>query len=340
LRDFGDRLDGGYFGVKLWLGDLAPVRLSFHVRTEEMRFLFSDFTHKRIPRNAIIADGLGENVGPHHMYAAYNAAFFDKSGNLIAANGMPSGGSAERGVTYISCRMPIPSGLHEQVASYKVAFYERNNPIGAAPPASTFQITRHVNGAPGVKLSWPAWKSDGELRPNREKPSESSPFPVDAQGQWKAETRKCGCVLKKAEFSIEKIDELPAIEIGKGLRMKGMFHFVVNSDNEIEPWYCFRNTAEVTLFTQVYFAFFDKYDSLVAARAVEGEVGPKRAYPWVAVNGVELDLANGYKTCGQHAPIPLGLDQSVVTCRITMYEAEAPIGQVKVPAKATEGKSN
>jgi len=94
------------------------------------KFYIDDFFGKKI----INANIEVKNTAQKPMFFQYNVAFFDKDGHLIgsASQGLSGDSGLEPGKTTQtgSCLIPLPAGKHEEVASYKIAYYESETQIG------------------------------------------------------------------------------------------------------------------------------------------------------------------------------------------------------------------
>jgi len=94
------------------------------------KFYIDEFFGKKII-NANIAL---HNTGKKSAHCHYYVACFDKAGKLVGCasqgtfgkDGLDAGDKTQLG----SCLIPLPKGLHERVASYKIAFYESATPVG------------------------------------------------------------------------------------------------------------------------------------------------------------------------------------------------------------------
>ena len=94
------------------------------------KFYIDEFFERRI----INANIRIENTARRPMHCEYFVSFYDKKGNLVGCasqgtfsdDGLSPGEETQLG----SCLISLPLGMHERVASYKIAFYESTVPIG------------------------------------------------------------------------------------------------------------------------------------------------------------------------------------------------------------------
>jgi hypothetical protein len=94
------------------------------------KFFIEDFLDRKI----INANVEIKNTGAKAMHCQYDVAFFDEDGKLIGSfgqgtfgeNGLAAGESMQLG----SCLIFLPVGFHENVAKYKIAFYESDKQFG------------------------------------------------------------------------------------------------------------------------------------------------------------------------------------------------------------------
>lgn len=96
------------------------------------KFYIDEFFGKKIVNAGISL----ENTGKKPMFCHYYVAFFDKDGKLLGCAGQGTFGkegmAAGKKTMLGSCLIPMPHGKHEQIASYKVAFYESEMQVGKA----------------------------------------------------------------------------------------------------------------------------------------------------------------------------------------------------------------
>ncbi len=272
----------------------------------------------------------GEDVP---RYFGYNVAFFDAEDQLIACDGgsLPHYPPMTMGNRSVTCLMPIPPNVHRYVASYKVAYFESDLPIGQVlwDEQKPLHVT-FTNGNTGAtkQQSWPAWKSDGELRdvPFRIRAG-SRLLPNDASNHWRAETVEGPCKLTRASESHANKDQSPklSIAVGDASRLRADCYFVLNDDNAIEGMVHFENSSDRQRFGVLYVAFFDSYGNLVSCIHQETTTEANATDPRVTVRGqIQLDaIAYGGM---MPMPIPVGLETKVSAYKITIYDSEKPIG--------------
>ena len=327
LHDFGDREDGDLHGLKVWYGCNLMLCCSYYVST--------DSRLHAPPQNVLHAEGMF--YGEHDpRYFGYNVAFFDTDENLLACSGgnMREPRKILSGITNSSTDvMPIPKNVHQCIDTYKTAYYESDAPIGTATydPHHKF-VVHYIDGDTGKesRRSWPAWKSDGELKgiPFHIRDG-ARPLPCNPKEGWKAETVEGKCRLKKKleddEFdSEEKLDV--TLSAGETLRLKFLGHFFINKHNAIETWVHFKNPSDAKLYGALYIAFFDKYGNLVGSVQERVTTEAHATYPLATVDGKPSPDSKG--NCRiLWISLPLGLEDSITSYKITLYESEKPFGQ-------------
>ena len=311
LRDLGK---GGIvsptlLGTRAWFGDRLSFRCSYYVATQP---LSSNL-------NAIANDGVFIVDGSSAFYR-YNVAFFDSDENLVAAHGMglPNDSSVTDRLWYTAA-MPIPVGFHRCIDSYKVAYFESDEPIGKAA------IAKNADAEDAGRSQW---KSDGELR--------GKPFPIrkgtrllhSPRGEnWRAETKDGSCsltvkVTSDADRQRLSSDKEPAAELGEKLALKAWCsHFLIDEENSIEVHARFENTIEKKMYGKFYLAFFDARGNLVGGTEQEFIAEPKGTYPATKAGDPVLP-----ETVLMQMPIPLGFENTITSYKCTLYESASPIG--------------
>ena len=343
LRDFGLRPDGWLQGIGMWFGADLVLKTSWYVASES-------WNHNQ---NCIYAGGMVLSSRHADLYYCYNVAFFDTEENLIACNSdiaawAPGPGGAECALgpvkdateSSVTCIMPIPKGLCQNVNSYKVAYYESNVAIGKAVWDEHKMLraeSRNGNTGKTTVRSLPCWKSDGELR--------GSPFqvragsrllPIDAKENWQAETTEGTCSLIKTAASNtgEAQYQKFSIAVGNALKLKADCRFKINQDNAIETWVSFKNASDKKRFGTLYIAFFDRYGNLVGSTHADTALEPNGTMPRVTQDGQPQSdaYAHAYQTI-MPMPIPLGFDKNITSYKITLYESDRPIGENKAEGR-------
>jgi hypothetical protein len=319
LRDFGDRLDAPFCATKLWFGKAQALRCSFYVASS---------VHTG-HRNAISAGGTIQRNLMLPLHHGYCVAFLDRDDNLIACEG---GGYPEWDtLTSLKLEMPIPKGVHERAASYKVAYYESPRPIGETSAESHFHIIGTTNDVP-FDQKLPSWKSDGELRgsPYRVRIG-SRVLPVATKGNWEAEVNEGTCALKKITtpdlFEGEK-QRFP-VALGERLKLKVECRFNIGEDNAIETWVRSTNPSDKKMFGEFYIAFFDKYGNLVGSSHWDITTEPRGSNPSVSITptgGEPQPMMSPFQGIVP-VPIPLGFEEKITSYKVTLYESEWPIGE-------------
>ncbi len=335
LLDFGERPDGTFRGTRRWFGQGMLLKCTFFVATTSWKFDL---------RNAISAGGMFHGDHPPLHYG-YNVAFFDAQENLIACDGggLPDFPAVRGGgATSVTRTMPIPQGLHRDIESYKVAYYESDEPMGtvAFDENQALEVTS-TNGDTGETTvkSWPLWKSDGELRGSSfQVRAGSRLLPKSIHEVWRAETTEGICSLHKPTSSDDgerKMQEL-AVELGETLTLKVKCRCIVNANNAIETSVNVKNGSNKKLHGALYIAFFDTYGNLVGCTSTETATEPHATSPAVKINGRPLSDSSVFRSI-MPVPVPLGIEKKITSYKITLYESEKPIGATadeKQPAQS------
>lgn len=321
IRDFGDRPDGYRNGAKLWFGNELLLTCSFYSTSRPQN------------RSTLSAGGMlwsGEDVP---RYYGYNVAFFDAEDKLIACDGgsLPDYPPVTTGTSSVTRLMPIPPNVYRYVASYKVAYFESDLPIGQVPwdEQKLLRVTT-TNGNTGAttQQSWPAWKSDGELRdvPFRIRAG-SRLLPNDASDHWRAETIEGPCKLTRAsEFHANKDQSRKlSIAVGDTSKLRADCHFALNDENAIEGWVHFENSSDRLRFGVLNVTFFDSYGNLVSCIHQETATEANAAGPSVTVGGQVQHDAAAYEGM-MPMPIPVGLEARVSAYKITLYDSDERLG--------------
>jgi len=323
LRDFGERGDGYWNGLKVWYGQGLPYLCSFFVSTP-------------CDQNVISAGGCFHGTEAP-IYYCFNVAFFDKDENLIACHG---GGLPDQppvtkgGTTMIAASMPIPKDVHDGIHSYKVAYYESDLAIGkvawdehdVSREIMTDAITEQT-----TERSWPLWKSAGELRGSAfQVRAGSRLLPLATQEDWRAETTEGTCSLKKAAMpnSSDEQRQRFLVAVGDTLTLRANCRLEINKDNAIETWINIRNPSDRNMFWALYVAFFDRYGNLVGSTQSDAMTEANGTSPSVVIDGKLQRITSSFGTI-MPVPIPLGFEDKVTSYKVTMYESEEPIGQKK-----------
>lgn len=259
-------------------------------------------------RNGICASGMIDDAGAS-AYHAYSIAFFDRTGNLIACgNDVQDTWGLLLSRKSVTCDLPIPVGADQLVQTYKVAYYESNRPIGK---------TQRMQARPEVG------KKSDDRRIAR---AGASSLPQVGQGIWRAATMNGLCTPRKTDDCLEK--HVPSVHLGDTLAVRADCRFVITKDNELQAWACFHNTSETRAFTDVYLAFFDNDDNLMACTHIAATTEPRATFPTATIvtAGGKCQISAAF-TAASAVPIPLGYEQNIVSYKITAYESERPVGE-------------
>lgn len=326
IRNFGGRPigDGINKGFKTWFGDRLTIKCSFHACY--------------FPENQNTLS-LGPDILPRGLdvFYAINTAFLDADEQLIACGNSPhpADTSAVHGTDAIrvSDYADIPLGIETAITSYKVAYYEANAPISKSRfdgNRGMHVVNTNSDGVAAESVLEP-WKSDGELRNQPfQIRSETKVLPTIGKGKWKGETADGECKLVKTDASPvdpDYVHDCTRVTVGKHLRLKTDCQVKVDLDNSITWYVHVRNACEKNLFGRLYVCFFDKHGNLVASIKASADVAANSSSPLIAIDGKPTFDPLSYNVY-KSSPIPLGIETSVTSYKITLYESENPIGEV------------
>lgn len=321
IRRFRRTMDGTgrHFGFKEWCGLHLTVTSSFFSEPD------------RDNRSQIVVQGKCFTTDSP-MHYVYCVAFFDKDDNLVACVNKPvtvdNTPVDPRSSSFRS--MPkIPDAVVAMIDSYRLAYFEAEVPIGRSIAAidQISQGPRYSDADEGADGT----EGDGEgARKGIQFRIRNGSRALDhlASGDCRVVSVEGECSLPKVSDSDKhESDKMFKVPVGneRGLSASCLFKF--NTENSLTVHIAVENPTDKRLYGSVFIAFFDKHGNLVACTERDATTDENDSRSKLKIDG-KRSPTSYWNDVFYPVAVPHGLESSITSYKVTMYESSRPIGEV------------